>query len=87
MQRAPDKVRIRTQTFLGWLDALLPASAPLEGEVVEVIHVTIAEIGGTYAGSLERHGRQPTYGFLVTEDGLEAFVHRSSMPPDMWISS
>ena len=39
-----------------------------------------------HVGQLKKHGQQPTFGFLVTEDGIEAFVHRSSMTPSVWMS-
>jgi LuxR family transcriptional regulator, glucitol operon activator len=91
IQSAPDNIKNRVQSFLGWLDTLLvtPVRSDLKRQIIDRKNGTndIANVdtSNVHVGQLKKLGQQPTFGFLVTEDGIEAFVHRSLMPYSVWM--
>jgi len=91
LRRAPENIKERVQLFVDWLDTFLSASSghgDLKRQVRDLrIHPSDAakvDTSNVYIGRLKKEGQQPTFGFLVAEDGIEAFVHRSSMPANVW---
>ena len=90
LQRAPRNLEGAVQSFLRWLDLFLSRSGSdaQASETREVKGCAIAsdsvDTNKVHFGRLKKHGQKSTFGFLVTTDGIEAFVHRSSMSPANW---
>jgi cold shock CspA family protein/tetratricopeptide (TPR) repeat protein len=91
LSRATGDLEERTKSFLVWLEAFLSASGSsrsLGSERREERNLPESapaiDAQRRYVGCLKKPGQQPTFGFLMAAEGIEVFVHNSSMSPDTW---
>jgi cold shock CspA family protein/ribosomal protein L34 len=84
-QRAPFQLQSRVRDLSGWLNRF---DAENGRQVLYEDHRNVFEpptdTEHEYMGSLKKQGRQPTFGFLVTLDGKEVFLHQKSVPRETW---
>jgi cold shock CspA family protein len=90
LQRGPNNVVERVRAFLAWLDSFLSAHGSTSLKCPEPERRNSLPDGGkldpneVHIGYLKKQGQKPTFGFLVTKEGSEAFVHRSTVPTYIW---
>lgn len=88
--RAPIQHQSRVYELTQWVDNFVTIRIQtLAGQqIVDQIRKNAAgpslDEDEVYVGCLKQAGRQPSFGFLVTPDGREAFLHKSSVAPDTW---
>lgn len=90
-QRAPIQLQSRVSELLSWVDSFVVAYIETVNGA-DVIHERQSNTLGLqreadhiFVGCLKEAGRQPSFGFLVTPDRIEAFLHKSSVPRETWI--
>jgi LuxR family glucitol operon transcriptional activator len=90
LQRGPNNVVERVQAFLAWLDSFLSAHGYTSLKRQEPERKNSLLDGGkldpneVHIGYLKKQGQKPPFGFLVTKEGSEAFVHQSTVPTYIW---
>jgi tetratricopeptide (TPR) repeat protein len=91
LSRATGELENRIKSFLVWLEAFLSVSGSyrsLGSESREERNRTagkpLIDAQRCYVGYLRKRGQQPSFGFLVAEEGIEVFVHKTSMPLSTW---
>jgi cold shock CspA family protein len=90
LQRGPNNVVERVRAFLAWLDTFLSVrgSTSLKRREREsrnsLLDGSQLDPNEVHIGYFKKQGQKPTFGFLVTKDGHEAFGHRSTVPTHIW---